>query len=89
MVDKLWHPAAYLLFPLSGAGFLVDILPPRAQELILLLPMVHGVEYIREGYFGSRIVAHYDMGFMALWNLGLTWFALTLTRKVSHSVVPQ
>jgi len=89
MVDKLWHPTAYLLFPLSGAGFLVDALPQRAQELILLLPMIHGVEYIREGYFGSRIVAHYDMGYMALWNLGLTWVALALTRKISRSVVPQ
>jgi len=89
MVDKLWHPAAYLLFPLSGAAFLVDALPQRAQELILLLPMIHGVEYVREGYFGSRIVAHYDMGYMALWNLGLTWVALVLTRKISRSVVPQ
>ena len=73
----------------STLGFLVDILPQRAQELVLLLPMVHGVEYVREGYFGSRIVAHYDMGYMALWNLGLTWIALALTRKVSRSVVPQ
>jgi ABC-type polysaccharide/polyol phosphate export permease len=88
-VEKLWHPVAYLLFPLSGAAFLVDALPTEAQKYILLLPMIHGVEYIREGYFGSRIVAHYDMGYMALWNLGLTWLALIFTRKVDHSVVPR
>jgi len=89
IVDKLWHPAAYLLFPLSGAAFLVDILPKRAQDLVLLLPMVHGVEYVREGYFGSQIVAHYDMEYMALWNLGLTLIALALCHKVGRTVIPQ
>jgi ABC-2 type transport system permease protein/capsular polysaccharide transport system permease protein len=89
MVDKLWHPAAYLLFPLSGAAFLVDVLPKQVQGLILLLPMVHGVEYVREGYFGTQFVAHYDFGYMATCNLMLTWFALAQTRKVSRTVIPQ
>jgi ABC-type polysaccharide/polyol phosphate export permease len=88
-VEKLWHPVAYLLFPLSGAAFVVDALPSEAQKYVLLLPMVHGVEYIREGYFGSRVVAHYDMGYMTLWNLSLTLFALIFTRKVGQSVVPR
>ena len=61
-VEKLWHPASYLLFPLAGAAFLVDALPVQAQEYVLLLPMVHGVEMLREGYFGSQMTAHYDLG---------------------------
>ena len=28
LVDRIWHPTAYLLFPLSGAAFMVDWLPP-------------------------------------------------------------
>ena len=62
IVDRIWHPAAYLLFPLSGAGFMVDWLPPAAQQVVLLLPMVHGVEIIREGYFGNVVRTHYDIG---------------------------
>jgi ABC-2 type transport system permease protein/capsular polysaccharide transport system permease protein len=89
LVEKLWHPLAYLLFPLSGAGFLVDVLPTKAQEMVLLLPMVHGVEYVREGYFGSQITAHYNMAYMAAWNFALTWFALLMARKVGRTVVPQ
>ena len=89
IIEKLWHPLAYLIFPLSGAAFLVDALPPQAQEAVLYLPMVHGVEFIRDGYFGSQIVAHYDMAYMAFWNLGLTWLALAQTRKLSRVVVPQ
>lgn len=89
MVEKLWHPASYLLFPLSGAGFLVDVLPQQAQHVVLLLPMVHGVEYVREGYFGSRIVAHYDLAYMALANLTLTVLGLAQVRKVSGILVPE
>jgi ABC-2 type transport system permease protein/capsular polysaccharide transport system permease protein len=89
VVEKLWHPTAYILFPLSGAAFLVDSLPTVAQHYILLLPMVHGVEFLREGYFGSKIVAHYDIGYMALLNTLLTVLGLAHTRKISGLVVPE
>ena len=89
VVEKLWHPAAYLLFPLSGAAFLVDALPLQAQEYLLYLPMVHGVEFVREGYFGSHFQAHYDLGYMALINLLLLLLGLAELRKVSRKVVPE
>lgn len=88
IVDKLWHPAAYLLFPLSGAAFLVDGLPQSVQEYALWLPMVNGVEYVREGYFGSLIVAHHDMAYMAVFNAVTTVAALSQVRKVAREVVP-
>lgn len=88
-VEKLWHPTAYLLFPLSGAAFLVDVLPVPAQHVVLLLPMVHATEFLREGYFGSKIVAHYDVGYLMLMNTVLTMLGLALTRKVGRIVVPE
>jgi ABC-2 type transport system permease protein/capsular polysaccharide transport system permease protein len=88
-VEKLWHPTAYLLFPLSGAAFLVDALPVPAQNVVLLLPMVHGVEFLRQGYFGSKIVAHYDVSYMLMLNALLTMLGLALTRKVGRVVVPE
>ena len=88
LVDRIWHPTAYLIFPLSGAGFLVDALPPRFQEIILYLPMVHGVEYLREGYFGSAIRTHHDLGYMASVNAILTLVGLIEARKVSRRVIP-
>ena len=88
LVDRIWHPTAYLIFPLSGAGFLVDALPTRFQEILLYLPMVHGVEYLREGYFGSAIRAHHDLGYMASVNAILTFVALAEARKVSKRVIP-
>lgn len=89
LVDKLWHPASYLIFPLSGAAFLVDALPTNFQEVVLYLPMVHGVEYLREGFFGSRIHAHYDMQYMAAANLVLTFCALLQVRRTGERVIPE
>jgi len=86
LVDRLWHPAAYLLFPLSGAAFMVDWLPPEAQRVILLLPMVHGVELLREGYFGNVVRTHYDVGYMAGVNLVLTLLGLFLVRDAGRRV---
>jgi ABC-type polysaccharide/polyol phosphate export permease len=89
VIEKLWHPTAYLLFPLSGSAFMVDALPHAAQEAILYLPMVHGVEFIREGYFGSKVHAHYDMAYMAMVCAGMTILALAQTRKISREVTPE
>ena len=89
VIEKIWHPASYLLFPLSGAGFLVDALPKNAQDFVLLLPMVHGVEILREGYFGSAINAHYDMVYMAVVNTVLTLLGLANTRIISKTATPK
>lgn len=89
LVEKLWHPVSYLLFPLSGAAFIVDGLPHAAQEAVLILPMVHGVEYLREGYFGSQITAHYDLGYMAAWNAALTIAGLAKVWAIADKVRPE
>ena len=86
VVEKLWSPAAYLLFPLSGAGFMVDWLPPAFQKVVLLLPMVHGVEILREGYFGNTVRTHYDVGYMALCCLILSFVALYLVRNAGEKI---
>ena len=89
MVDKLWHPASYLLFPLSGAAFLVDALPVFAQEIVLYIPTVHGVELVREGWFGSLARAHYDIAYLVSCNLVLSVAALIAERWIARRLVPE
>lgn len=89
MVEKLWHPISYFLMPVSGAAFIVDALPPAFQKVVLILPLVHGVELVREGFFGSQVKAHYDMGYLALINTALTLGALVLLRRVGAKVIPE
>ncbi|MGF6661622.1 capsular polysaccharide transport system permease protein [Paraburkholderia atlantica] len=89
MTERIWHTAAYLLFPLSGAVFMVDWLPAKAQSIILLIPMVHGVEMIRGGYFGSLVKPHYDIGYMVVSDLVILLIGLYLVAEASKRVEPE
>jgi capsular polysaccharide transport system permease protein len=86
LVDRFWHPLSYVLFPLSGAAFMVEWLPAAARQYVLLLPMVHGVEYIREGFFGDVVRTHHDLLYMAMVNLGLTFVGLVLMRGAARQM---
>jgi ABC-type polysaccharide/polyol phosphate export permease len=44
---------------------MVEWLPRAARRSCLLLPMVHGVEMVREGYFGSSVQDPLRHGYMA------------------------
>ena len=89
LIEKLWHPAAYLLFPLSGAAFMVSALPPFARELVLYIPTVHGVEMVRDGWFGDRALAIYNLSYIVPFNLVLTLYGLLQTTRVAEAVVPE
>ncbi len=86
LVSRLWHPISYLLFPLSGAAFMVEWLPAKLQKLVLYLPMVHGVELLRKGYFGNSVPTHYDIPYMASICLVLTLTGLFLVREAGHRI---
>jgi capsular polysaccharide transport system permease protein len=86
LIDRLWHPASYLLFPLSGAAFMVEWLPAAARNVVLMLPMVHGVEMLRDGFFGGAVRTHYDMSYMAGCNVFLTLCGLALLRDAAGRV---
>ena len=89
LVDKIWHPASYLIFPLSGSAFMVDALPRIAQNIVLWIPMVHGVEIVREGYFGAAARAHYDLGYVLPLCMVMTGLAMMRVRKLARTVVPE
>lgn len=89
IVEKIWHPITYLIFPFSGACFMVNWLPPAAQKAILLLPMVHGVEMVRDGFMGSLVHTHYNPKYVVVCCLILTFLGLTQERIASRQVVPQ
>jgi capsular polysaccharide transport system permease protein len=84
IVERLWQPAAYLLFPLSGAAFMVEWMPINLQKYVLVLPMVHGTEILREGFFGNVVKTHYDVGYMAACCLVMTLGGLYLVRQASR-----
>lgn len=89
MIERVWHIVTYLLFPLSGAAFMVDWLPESAQKLILWIPMVHGTEMIRHGFFGVEVRTHEDPVYLIVVNLVLSLFALAMVRETGRRVEPE
>jgi capsular polysaccharide transport system permease protein len=56
------------------------------QKVVLLLPMVHGTEMLREGYFGDVVPTHYDIGYMASCCLVLSLVGLYVVSQASRRV---
>lgn len=81
IVGKLWPPMSYFLMPLSGVAYIADALPEKAREIALYLPMFNALEFLREGWFGSLMHAHYDVGYVAAVNSVLTFAGLSLARQ--------
>jgi ABC-type polysaccharide/polyol phosphate export permease len=44
--------------------------------------MLNALEYLREGWFGSVMKAHYDIPYVIVFNLILTFTGLSLVRQV-------
>ena len=86
VVNRIWPPFSLVLFFTSGIFFFVDWLPPIAQKYILWLPMVHGIELVRDGYFGRLFNAHYDIFYLTFWNLFLTLLGLAMLRQVGRNI---
>ncbi|WP_107312480.1 ABC transporter permease [Burkholderia metallica] len=88
-VDRIWHTIAYLMFPLSGSIFMVSWLPEKFQKAVLLLPMVHGTEMLRGGYFGSLVKPHYSIPYMVFSDMILLLIGLYFVRDASMRVEPE
>jgi capsular polysaccharide transport system permease protein len=86
MIERIWHPTAYLFFPISGAGFMVDWMPPRFQEFLLWVPMVDGVEMLRDGYFGSAVRTHYSAEYLTLCCALVTVAGLGLVKEAGRRI---
>lgn len=87
--ERTLHIALYLLFPLSGAVFMVHWLPKAAQDAVLWLPMVHGVEMIRHGFFGNVVPTYENPAYFAFVNMSLTLLGLVLVHQASLRVQPE
>ncbi len=68
-LDRLVHAMSYLMLPFSGLFFMVEWLPEWMQAIMLWVPTVHIFELLRDGQFGDRFRATYDLTYVAYWIL--------------------
>jgi capsular polysaccharide transport system permease protein len=87
IVEKLWHPAMYLLIPLSGSLMMASALPPAFRDILLLNPTVHCNEMLRDGFFGPGHEWYFSVGYVVVFNMALTLLALAQVRYVSKTLV--
>lgn len=86
VVDRFWHTVTYLMFPLSGAAFLVAWLPEALQKPVLYMPMVHAVEMIRHGYYGDSITTYENIPYFIWSNVILSFVGLYMVRYIGSKV---
>lgn len=86
IVGRLWHAFTYLMFPLSGVAFFVYWLPETFQRIVLYIPMVHFTEMIRHGYYGSLVPTFESIGYILVWNAGLSFLGLHLVQYTSNKL---
>ena len=59
------------------------------RKLLLWIPIVHGVEMLREGYFGTVVRTHYDTGYLFTVCAVMTLLGLALVRGAGRRVQVQ
>ena len=55
---------------------------------MLTLPMVHGTEMFRKGYFGETATTYENIPYLLCCNLILLWLGLIMVRGFSKGVEP-
>lgn len=86
---KVWSTLSFIMLPLSGAFFFVHSLPQQAQYYVLWIPMIHGTEMFRHGYFGDTVTTYEHPGYLLLCNLALLLIGLASVQQFSKGVEPQ
>lgn len=86
---KIWGTLSFVMMPLSGVFFFVSSLPQQAQQYVLWMPMVHGTEMFRQGYFGASVITHESISYIVLCNLVLLLLGFIMVNDFSKGVEPE
>lgn len=88
LVGRIWGIMSMPLMFISGTFFMLDTMPPAIRELLLWIPMVHGVEMLRHGLFGDAVPTYYDPMYLLAWDAGLTLLGLAMLKTTRQYLAP-
>ena len=86
VVDDIVSIALKIAYITSGVMFSIERLPSFLQEYLLYNPMLHGVEYIRSGFFFDY-GDHIDLGYMGLFIVVSVMFGLIFIQKFKRMIL--
>jgi len=78
---RIWQLGMFVMFPFSGALFMVDWLPSALREIVLWIPTVHVTEMLRHGYIGDSVRTFEDPQFLVCVNIFLLALGLAMIRR--------
>lgn len=84
--NRLWGTISFLLMPLSGAFFFIHNAPTIAKPYLLWIPMIHGSEMFRKGYFGDSVTTYENPWYLLLVNLTLLLVGLLMVKQFSKGI---
>lgn len=84
--DRARGPMLRPLFWISGIFFTAESLPERARDAMLLNPVLHTTEMVRDGWFVDYTDDHTDVLYVVAWVLGLVLVGLLLERHVRRKI---
>jgi capsular polysaccharide transport system permease protein len=79
-VERLFPTLLRLVFWGSALFHPVDTLPKTMRDIILLNPVTHAIELVRDGWFPGYGARHTDPSYVLWWILILSFFGLSLER---------
>ncbi|MGR3808550.1 ABC transporter permease [Pasteurella testudinis] len=85
---KIWGTLSFVMLPLSGAFFFVHTLPAQAHSYVLWIPMIHGTEMFRHGYFGSGVITYENPWYILVCNLAMLLIGLIMVKNFSEGIEP-
>jgi len=84
IMERLTPVMTYALIPLSGAFFMVSVVPAQWREIFLLIPFPNTIEMVRAGVFGEFVETHYSAGYALMCGTVLNFIALVLLGRVKN-----
>jgi capsular polysaccharide transport system permease protein len=79
-VERVFSMAIRLIFWTSALFHPVESLPKVGRDLILLNPVAHAIETVRDGWFPGYDARHVDVWYPLAWILTLSFFGLSVER---------
>lgn len=87
VMEKLLPVTVYVAIPLSGTFNMVSWLTPKAREVVLWSPFVHGMEMMRYGLFGDAVRPYFNVAVPLAASAGVAIVGLAMCRRVRRTLV--
>lgn len=86
-IEKFLPVTTYLMVPFSGTFNLTSWLAPGVRDVMLYSPPVSGMELMRYGIWGDKIMPYYAISYSIITSLVLMLIGLALCRKIRKVLI--